>query len=193
MIGIDNKNSIHGKLNEVFIKNHIKIRKDWLTISPNQNPYFIIEVDENKTSNISSYSNYETAEKVYFEKFKENNESNFVLTHIEKPNFKRLCVAYASYVLIKHDYMNDWSKFTGDIIEYFIEKEDYDKIKFYRNYIQKNLTLQIDLLSNDFKEMEDYRSKNSLDFSGYEEWFDELKERLSEIKRHYPSKCVNSN
>lgn len=183
MIGIDNKYSIHSKLNEVFIKNHIKIRKDWLNISPNQNPYFIIEVDSNKTSNISSYSNYETAEKVYFEKFKENNESNFVLTHIEKPNFKRLCVAYASYVLIKHDYMNDWSKFTSDIIEFFIEKEDYDKIKFYRNYIQNNLKLQIDLLGNEFKEMEDYRSQNSLDYSGYEEWFDELKDRLSEIKK----------
>ncbi len=183
VIGIDNKYSIHSKLNEVFIKNHVKIRKDWLTISPYQNPYFIIEVDVNKTSNISSYSNYETAEKVYFEKFKENNESNFVLTHIEKPNFKRLCVAYASYVLIKHDYMNDWSIFTSDIIEYFIEKEDYDKIRFYRNYIQDNLNLQIDLLGSEFKEMEDYRSQNSLDYSGYEEWFGELKDRLSEIKK----------
>lgn len=183
LIGIDNKYSIHSKLNEVFIKNHIKIRKDWLTISPYQNPYFIIEVDVNKTSNISSYSNYETAEKVYFEKFKENNESNFVLTHIEKPNFKRLCVAYASYVLIKHDYMNDWSIFTSDIIEHFIEKEDYDKIRFYRNYIQDNLKLQIDLISSEFKEMEDYRSQNSLDYSGYEEWFGELKDRLSEIKK----------
>lgn len=183
IIKIDNKYSIHSKLNEVFINNHIKIRKDWLTISPNQNPYFIIEVDSNKTSNISSYSNYETAEKLYFEKFKENSESNFVLTHIEKPNFNRLCVAYASYVLIKHDYMNDWSKFTSDIIEYFIEKEDYNKIKFYRNYIQSNLTLQIDLLGNDFKEMEDYRSHNTLDYSEYEEWFDELKNRLSEIKK----------
>jgi ppGpp synthetase/RelA/SpoT-type nucleotidyltranferase len=183
MIGIDNKHSLHSKLNEVFIKNHVKIRKDWLTISPNQNPYFIIEVDSNKTSNIYSYSNYETAEKVYFEKFKENNESYFVLTHLEKPNFNRLCLAYASYVLIKHDYMNDWSKFTSDLIEYFIEKEDYNNIKFYRNYIQRNLTLQLDLLSNDFKEMEDYKNQNTLDYSEYEEWFDELKTRLGEIKK----------
>jgi len=183
MIGIDNKHSLHSKLNEVFIKNHVKIRKDWLTISPNQNPYFIIEVDSNKTSNIYSYSNYETAEKVYFEKFKENNESYFVLTHLEKPNFNRLCLAYASYVLIKHDYMNDWSKFTSDLIEYFIEKEDYNNIKFYRNYIQRNLTLQLDLLSNDFKEMEDYKNQNTLDYSEYEEWFDELKTRLGEIMK----------
>jgi ppGpp synthetase/RelA/SpoT-type nucleotidyltranferase len=183
MIGIDNKHSLHSKLNEVFIKNHVKIRKDWLAISPNQNPYYIIEVDSNKTSNIYSYSNYETAEKVYFEKFKENNESYFVLTHIEKPKFRRLCLAYASYVLIKHDYMNDWSKFTSDLIEHFIEREDYDNIKFYRNYIQSNITFQLDLLSNDFKEMEDYKNQNTLDYSEYEEWFDELKTRLSEIKK----------
>jgi hypothetical protein len=183
MIGIDNKHSIHPKLNEVFIKNHTKIRQDWLNISPNQNPYFIIEVDTNKTSNISSYSNFETAEKVYFEKFKENNKSNFVLTHIEKPNFKRLCVAYASYVLIKHDYMNDWSEFTSDIIEHFIQREDFDKIKFYRNYIGDNLRLQIDLLTNEFEEMKNYKDQNTLDYSNYEEWFGEIKDRLSTIKK----------
>ena len=35
----------------------------------------------------------------------------------------------------------------------------------------------------DYKEMEDYRSRNPLDFREYEEWFDELKTRLSEIKK----------
>ena len=79
--------------------------------------------------------------------------------------------------------MKDWSKFTSDLMEYYIEKEDYNKIKFYRNYIQKNITLQLDLLSKDYKEMEDYRSQNPLDFPEYEEWFDELKTRLSEIKK----------
>jgi len=183
IIGIDNKFLVHSKLNEVFIKNHVKIRKDWLNISPNQNPYFIIEVDSNKTSNISSYSDYETAEKIYFEKFKENNESNFVLTHLEKPNFQRLCVAYASYVLIKHDYMNDWYNFTSDILEFFIDNEDYKNIRKYRDYTINNLKEQIELLSGEINEMEEYKNLNKSDLNGYDEWRDELKTRLSEVKK----------
>jgi len=183
IIGIDNKFFVHSKLNEVFIKNHVKIRKDWLNISPNQNPYFIIEVDSNKTSNISSYSDYETAEKIYFEKFKENNESNFVLTHLEKPNFQRLCVAYASYVLIKHDYMNDWYNFTSDILEYFIDNEDYKNIRKYRDYTINNLKEQIELLSGEINEMEEYKNLNKSDLNGYGEWRDEVKTRLSEVKK----------
>jgi hypothetical protein len=37
---------------------------------------------------------------------------NFVLTHAEKPNFKRICIAYASYMLVNHDYLEDWNEFT---------------------------------------------------------------------------------
>ncbi|TRX70359.1 hypothetical protein [Carboxylicivirga sp. M1479] len=118
VIELDEKYKIHSKFNEVFIKNHRNIRDEWFYHIGKNNNFFIIEVDSNKSSSISSYCSYENAESIYFEKFKQNEQSNFVLTHIEKPNFKRVCIAYASYVLINHDYLKDWYKIAKDVINH---------------------------------------------------------------------------
>lgn len=183
VIKIDDKYNVHSKLNEVFITNHVKMRKDWLGISPNKNPYFIIEVDENKTSNISSFNTYEFAEKEYFEKFKISTNSNFVLTHIEKPNFKRLCIAYASYVLIRHDYLLDWDRYTTFILKELIELKDYEQIKYFKEYTQRNLQEQLRLLENELTEITLYREENVHDFEGYDEWMLEIGERVKEVTR----------
>lgn len=183
VIKIDDKYNVHSKLNEVFITNHVKIRRDWLGISPNKNPFFIIEVDENKTSNISSFESYEIAEKEYFEKFKISTNSNFVLTHIEKPNFKRLCIAYASYVLIRHDYLLDWNRYTSYILDELIEQKDYDQIKYFKEYTQRNLQEQLRLLESELAEITLYREENVHDFEGYDEWMLEIGERVKEVTR----------
>lgn len=183
LIKIDDKYNVHSKLNEVFIKNHVKIRKDWLGISPNKNPFFIIEVDENKSSNISSFQSYEIAETEYFKKFKVTSNSNFVLTHIEKPNFKRLCIAYASYVLIKHDYLNDWNKYTSDILDELVEKKDFEQIKYFKNYTQNNLQEQLRLLESELSEISKYQEENSSDIEGYNEWILEIKDRVADVTR----------
>ncbi|WP_176829784.1 RelA/SpoT domain-containing protein [Tenacibaculum sp. MAR_2009_124] len=182
LIEIDSKYEIYKKLNDVFIKNYMKLRNDWLSVNPHENPYFILEVDPNKTSHIKSYQNYELAEKAYFNMFKEHIDSRVVLTHIEKPNFKKLSVAYKSSLLIKHDYMNDWDTITSDILEYYVEKDDNTKITFYKDYIQKNLSFQINLLNSEFKVL----NKNKIDYSEYEEWFYDLEEKLLEIQKIVP-------
>lgn len=183
VIKIDDKYNVHSKLNEVFIKNHVKIRKDWLGISPNKNPFFIIEVDENKSSNISSFQSYEIAETEYFEKFKVSTNSNFVLTHIEKPNFKRLCIAYASYVLIKHDYLQDWNKYTSEILDELISKKDFSQIKYFRDYTQRNLQEQLRLLESEIADIEKYKEENASDFEGYDEWMQEIRERVRDVTK----------
>ncbi len=188
LLSIDRKHKIYKTLNEIFIKNYMKLRSDWLTINSNENPYFIIEIDESKTSHITSYSDYETAEKIYFNKFKEQSDSNILLTHIEKPNFKKLSIAYKSYLLIKHDYMNDWDKLTSDILDHYMKKEDNDKIISYKEYIQSNLSFQIDLLNSEFKK--ETKSKNKADYSEYEEWFYDLEEKLLEIQKIVPEEQV---
>lgn len=193
LIRLDDKHNIHSSLNEVFIKNHVKIRKDWLDISPNKNPFFIIEVDENKTSNIASFASYEVAEKQYFEKFKVNTNSNFVLTHIEKPNFKRLCIAYASYVLTKHEYLNDWNNFTSDILDHLITQENFEEIKYFKEYTKKNLNEQLRLLENELDEVGKYKSENSNDLEGFNEWFDEIKDRAKEVTKIAIERSTDNN
>jgi hypothetical protein len=178
---IDNKYKVYNKLNEVFVKNHLQIRKDWLAISNLNNNYFIIEVDVEKTSKIYSFNSYEAAESNYFNKFKDNNNSNFVLTHIQKPNFKRLCIAYASYVLIKHDYLDDWNQFTTDILKESILKNNNKDLDFFKEYTKRNLDDQIILIKNEIKEYKKFKKQAEIGTEGFEEWLDEIEDRLNKL------------
>lgn len=183
IISIDDKYKVHSKFNEVFIKNNAKIRMDWFGHIGKENNYFIIEVDKNKTSNISSFKSYETAESTYFDKFKVKDKSNFVLTHIEKPNFKRVCIAYASYVLINHDYLNDWYKIAKDILNELILTNKSNDAEMYKSYIQDNLNEQLNLMKSEVKEIREYRKNESHSLDGYEEWLEEIKERLVDVAK----------
>jgi len=138
IIDIDAKYNIYKILNEVFLKNNISIRKSWLALSQTiDNFYFIIEVDANKKSNIISIKDYIEAEAKYFKMFLTNKTSNFVLTFIENPNYKKICIAYSSYILIKHDYLEDWSAFAKDIINE--EKSNSSKSQMiYSDLIKRN-------------------------------------------------------
>mgnify|MGYP005995524361 CR=1 FL=1 len=183
VITIDDKYKVHSKFNEVFIKNNTKIRMDWFCHIGKENNYFIIEVNKNKASNISSFESYEVAEKTYFDKFKLKDQSNFVLTHIEKPNFKRVCIAYASYVLINHDYLNDWYKIAEEILNQLIETKNQKEAELYKEYIQNNLKEQISLLNNEIDEISEYRKDETHSLDGFEEWLEEIKERLVDIAK----------
>ncbi len=183
LIKIDKEKDIHGRLNQVFIKNNLQLRHEWLEITRLKNNYFIIEVDSNKESTIISYSSYEEAEKDYFEKFKKNTNSHFVLTHIEKPNFKRICIAYASYVLIKHDYLNDWSNITADLIQHSLENENVEDLEFYRLYTMDNLEDQIKLIQGEIKEFKNYAGFENIETEKFDEWLNEIELRLKNIAK----------
>jgi len=181
LLKIDDKYKIYHKLNEAFVRNKYKIRKDWLAISSLNNSYFIIEVDAEKTSKIYSFTSYEEAENNYFKKFKESNNSNFVLTHIEKPKFRRLCIAYASYVLVKHDYLDDWNKFTIDILKESIEQNNDEDLHYFKEYTKRNLDDQIILIKNELNEYKDYKKNSEHDYEGFKEWLEEIDERLVKL------------
>ena len=179
IIDVDKKYEIYPLLNSVFIKNHISIRKSWIKLSETiDNYYFIIEVDEEKKSNIISINNYKDAEEKYFKMFITETPSNFVLAYIERPNFKKICVAYASYMMVKHDYLNDWSDFVKDIIDYDLKSKKKESFNLYKDYFRRNLDNQIELISNEILEVKEHMNVNKGNYSfGVTEWLDELKER----------------
>lgn len=180
IIEIDKNNSIYFKLNEVFIQNHLQVRKDWVSLSKSSNNYFIIEVDSDKKSNLISFESYQKAETKYFEMFGEKNQSNFVLTHIEKPNYKRVCIAYASYMLVNHDYLEDWSEFTLEIIMDNTIKKSQSNFDYYSEYIQRNLRDQFDLVKSEISEYNRYSEKEE-QHDGLSEWLEEIKEKMKKF------------
>ncbi|MDD2673722.1 MAG: hypothetical protein PHF81_02475 [Flavobacterium sp.] len=180
IIEIDKNNSIYLKLNEVFIQNHLQVRKDWVGLSNSSNNYFLIEVDSEKKSNLISFQSYQNAEEKYFTMFGEKNKSNFVLTHVEKPNFKRICIAYASYMLVNHDYLEDWNEFTLDIIMDNTIKKSQSNFDYYSEYVQRNLKDQFNLVKSEISEYNRYSEKEENN-DGLNEWLDEIKEKMKKF------------
>ena len=185
IIDIDARHKVYSRLNEVFIKNQISIRKSWLELSQNiEKDYYIIEIDSTKKSQISSFNDYHTAEEVYFEMFKTNKDSNFVLTHIEKPNFKRICIAYASYMMVKHNYQNDWNNYAMDVMDYEGKEGTFRNFDIYKDYVQRNINEQIKLVANEVTELNKciITNANGNNSFGIEEWVSELKSKYEELK-----------
>lgn len=177
IIEIDKNNQIYYKLNEVFIQNHLQVRKDWVNLSGLSNDYFIIEVDSEKKSNLIPFQSYNEAEIRYFKMFGDEKHSNFVLTHIEKPTYKRVCIAYASYMLVNHDYLEDWSKFTLDIISDNTFKKLQSDYDYYSEYIKRNLEDQFNLVQSEISAYNRFCEKEEQN-DRLNEWLEEIREKM---------------
>lgn len=183
IIEIDKYKGIRGKLIEVFLQNHYQIRQEWHNLVNSNVNQFIFEVDKNKKSHISSFSSYEEAELAYFEKFKSKEDSNFVLTYIAKPKFNNICIAYASYILNNHNYLNDWYTITSELIEELINTKNNIDAEKYRLYVQENLEEQLGLLKSEMSDLTKYRNEKNVNIDGLNDWLDDVKEKLLDITK----------
>ena len=185
IIKIDSVFGVYNKLLSVFLSNHLSIRKDWIELREfKDNNYFIIEVDKNNKSNILSFKDYEEAENIYFKMFLNNSDSNFVLTHIEKPNFKRICTAYASYILTRHNYLDDWNYFMRDILSEDLKNGNHKKITELTEFMKRNLDDRLDVLRSEIMyistELDGWPEDKPLP-TGIDEWNDEIEDRIKNV------------
>ena len=188
IIRIDSELGIYNKLLAVFLNNNLSIRKDWVKLRESgDNNYFIIEVDSSNKSNIISFKDYEEAEKIYFKMFLNNTESNFVLTHIEKPTFNRICTAYSSYVLTRHNYLDDWSSFVRDLISEDLKNGQYKKLSEVEEFIKRNLKDRLSILTSEIAYLNEEinnvpESENLTEFQWMTEWNEEISERFKNVE-----------
>ncbi len=197
ILEVDYKYDIYKKLNQVFIQNHIPIRKSWLEANNEKNhSYFIIEVDKDKKSSIKALDNYQVAEKEYFKMFLSNQISNFVLIFIENPKFKEVCIAYASYMMIKHDYLDDWNYFAKKTLKSESKHGKIQSYNTYKNFIDRNLVEQQELIKSEIEEINNHLN-GEVEIRGIamNDWINELKERsirtselVNEIRHLRPPK-----
>lgn len=181
VINIDQEFEVYSELFKAFLSNHFKIRKDWLGVDNYLDvKYLIFEVNNEKHSIIHAYTNYDEAEKKYFNMFTTQSSSNFVLAHIEKPNFKRMCMSYASYLLIQHDYLEDWNSF---IIK-LLNSDNSNISKKFRNiieYSKRNLNLQVQLIDKELEQIRMYEKEKSVNTESLIEWKEEVYSKLQAL------------
>lgn len=184
ILDIDSKYEIYKKLNQVFIQNHIPIRKSWLQANDEKShSFFIIEVDKEKKSSIKASENYQDAEKEYFNMFLSNQTSNFVLIFIENPKFKEVCIAYASYMMIKHDYLDDWNFFAKKTLKSESKHGEIQSYNTYKDFVDRNLVEQQELINSEIEEINNHLD-GSVEITGIamQDWISELNERSSRLR-----------
>ncbi|MEQ8553289.1 MAG: hypothetical protein RIC06_23020 [Cyclobacteriaceae bacterium] len=184
ILEVDSKYGIYTKLNQVFLQNHIPIRRSWLEATDTEvYSHYIIEVDKDKKSNIKALDNYQTAEMEYFQMFLTNQTSNFVLIFIDKPKFKEICIAYASYMMIKHDYLDDWNFFANKVLRAESKHGVIKSYNTYKNFIERNLDDQQNLFKSEIEEINRHLENNEDGGFAISDWIEELKERNESIQR----------
>lgn len=181
IIEIDMKYKIYSSLNQIFLKNHLMIRQSWLSLKDKiKNNYYIFEIDSHKKSKIYSFEDYESAENKYFEMFLEIQSSNFVLAYVEKANFNKIVVAYASYIMVKHGYIVDWRIFLKDLIIFYSKEKEFDNYIKYFKVFQDNIKEETKYLKLEIEVVEKGIKDNIYKGEDLFEWLAELRNRIKE-------------
>ncbi|WP_052825950.1 RelA/SpoT domain-containing protein [Neotamlana nanhaiensis] len=139
------------KLSEVFVRNHLRVREQWLYIETKARyKYFLIEASKVEVPKIAAYDNFEDAERDYFNRFKNNQKANIVLTHLPKPNYNQISIAYSNYILTYHSFEDESSLiFESLIIESLKNGKYLDFFSFFDYY--QNIV--ISRINNSVKEL----------------------------------------
>jgi len=169
-------------VNKIFINNQIEVRKQWMDIqNKGNNSYFILEANKNSPTKISSFPSMGTAEIEYFVKYKENTDSNIVLTHLPKANFERLSIAYSNYILTIHRFFMDIDIILKGLLQDSLEKK---KLRTFSKYFTLYWEISVNKIINYQHELRQLETDNSADRKKRKEWKKEIDENLKRIVKN---------
>lgn len=181
---IETKYKYLDRLSNVFSRNYLAVRKQWLTIEKLANhSYFIIEVQKNDMPKINSYVTYQLAEDEYYERFKTNSNTNMVLTHIPKATYEQISVAYSNYILTVHQFLDDCYKILERLlIEALKQKQLFTFVAFYDLYFSILTTNIINIKSEIYESKScESNSKRNLKIR---EWILEINRQIAKRQEH---------
>lgn len=138
-------------LSRTFRKNNAEVKKRWSS-EDKKNSFFLIEASKTEIPTLKSFATFEQAENAYFERYKENQSAEIVLTSIKKPNFKQISVAYANYILSYHTFTSDIRPIIQELAREALEDKKIFKFKkIFKTYedLLANLILEVVAESTD--------------------------------------------
>jgi hypothetical protein len=134
-------------LSETFRKNNAEVKKRW-SGEDKKNSFFLIEASKTQIPSLKSFMTFEEAENAYFERYKENQSAEIVLTSIKKPNFKQISVAYANYILSYHTFTSDIRPIIQELAREALEDKKIFKFKkIFKTYEDLLANLILDVIA----------------------------------------------
>lgn len=174
------------KINDVFSRNYINVREQWLGIETNsKQKYILIISSKNEIPIISAFENFQNAEDKYFENFKQNQKANIVLTYLPKPNYQHISMAYSNYILTVHSFEDESLNIFESLALQYLRKGRFIAFARYYDFYLNIFTRR---LSNSIREYSHYEKakskKTSKRFIKKErEWRDDINEESEKFKK----------
>jgi ppGpp synthetase/RelA/SpoT-type nucleotidyltranferase len=172
------------KLSEVFSRNYIKVRRQWFDIESKSNhKFFLIETSKDDVPKIESFKTATEAELHYFNVYKSRQNANIVLTHLQKPNYNQISIAYSNYILTFHSFLTECYEILESlIVESLEQKQYYEYFKIYNLY-NSLVFNHIRNLMTEIKEIHKYTEENknrkNRDKKKEKEWIDDIQKQVS--------------
>jgi ppGpp synthetase/RelA/SpoT-type nucleotidyltranferase len=185
LIDIEKKQKLINDICEIFARNFIKVRQNWLKLEEKPgHDYYVIEVDSNRLPTICSYENYSQAEEYYFQRFI-SADNNVVLTHLINPNFKQICMAYSNYILTSHRFVDDYFKIMSDLLKHLHENKNRALYTQYHKMFKSNYIIEYNALENECRGLVKSVDNKEYHEPKVKEWINEIDQRLKDRKALY--------
>lgn len=144
----------------------------------------MIETKKDEVPKITSYKKFDEAEENYFSIYKNNQTANVVLTHLTKPNYEQISIAYSNYILTFHSFLDDSYEIFERLIEKtLIDKKYFEFIKYFTLYNEIVYNHVKNLMSEVF-EVFQISKKNSTNSQNYKlkqkekDWVQDIKNQV---------------
>ena len=148
------------KLGDVFAQNYIDVRQHWNSLKLKQNHFFLISTGQDGKPEIFGFSNFDTAESEYYDKFTHNEyNKNIVLTHLRQTSFAKISVAYSNYFLTFNNTVILILSHLSKAVKYSFKK---NKICSFDKYYQTFLDIMMFWMEKQIVEFESFACDKNL-------------------------------
>lgn len=187
------------RLSEVFARNYLQVRKQWLTMEAKHNhKFFLIEATKDEVPKIVSFETFGEAEENYFNVYKRNEPTNIVLTYLQNHDYNLIAIAYSNYILTFHSFMNNClTLFESLIIEKLYSKKYIGFYNIYTFYNElsythtKNFINEIDAVAENSPLQNDNKKNRNKIKRKFDEWLKDIGKQVNLNNHHKQQLKVN--
>lgn len=179
LIKIERKYRIFKRMSEVFSKNYINIRRQWISQNQNNGSFYVIEAKNDFSSTIDLYRDFEEAESEYYLKYVSNSESNILLTYIKNAKFKQISKAYSNYVLTMHSFFEDYKTILEEQVLEKLRSGNFFSIWKSLNRYRKTTIVYLKNIRNEIQELNNCQKDNTIKRNHKKEWEKDLVKEIS--------------
>jgi len=174
LINIERKYRIFKRMSEVFSKNYISIRRQWISQNQNSGSFYVIEANKDFSSTIDLFRDFEEAENEYYLKYTNNSESNILLTYIKNAKFKQISKAYSNYVLTMHSFFEDYKQILEEQVLEKLKSNNFFSLWKSLNRYRKTTVIYLKNIRSEIKELNNCQQDNTIKKIHKREWEKDL-------------------